>query len=136
VNKKQHISIWVGVTIALLIGIFPLWEGYSQWTYNEYQESTIVKFHRMGHKIDPNFINPAALEIPPSMFPMYFQKTKYRFILTPPHPEVYNEPGHDGQTIAPYKIDFGTLIVRWFLVSFITFGAVCSLKSERGEHGI
>jgi hypothetical protein len=86
----------------------------------------------MGYKIDPDFINSAKLDISPSMFPMYFQKTKYRFILTPPHPEVYNEPGHDGQTVASYEIDFWTLIAWWFLVSFITFGAVCSLKSRSG----
>jgi hypothetical protein len=131
VNRKQHISIALGITAALLIGVFPRWEGYSQLTYNEYKEIGPVKFKRMGYKIDPNVINPAILDLAPSAFPMYFQKTKYRFILTPPEPEVYSDLGPKGETIARYRIDLGTLVARWIIVAFVTFGMMYSFKNEK-----
>lgn len=129
-NKKQRISIWVGIIVALLIGIFPRWEGYSQLTYKDYKKS-VKTWKQVG--IDPNRLGgPHAFELPPSIFPTYSRVVKYRFILTPPKPEVYSETGPRGETVASYRVDFWTLIARWIIVTFITFGAVCSFKGKKG----
>lgn len=118
-NRKQLISLWIGIIIIVLMGVFPPWIAETQLTYKE-----AVKFSKA--------LGDDLIVDDPSYYPRYGESIKYRFILKPPWRILYSEPDPiTGQTSDPYKISFFLLIIQWIIVAFITFGLIDHYKYRK-----
>jgi len=112
-NKKQKIWIWVGITIIVLMGLFPPWVVKQVIPKGDWNIITLRKYIFILKA--PYFHYKALPPPPPKSHPKYAEA----------YMGIEPEFNHAEQ------IDITRLLIQWFIVALITGGLIVTFKDKK-----
>ena len=113
-NKKQIVSMWLGIIVFVLMGLFPPWIIDVPWNAKPGPFA--------GGRIDfeYGFIISHSLQLPTSSnIENNFEKKSET------HTDIVLDIRH--------RIDFPTLIIQWLIVGAITIGLVLTFRDRKQQ---
>ena len=112
-NKKQKICLWVGITIIVLMGLFPPWVVKQVFQKGNWNTITLRKY----------------------IFIFKAPYIHYKAI-SPPHPKAPKDIVESYKSIRAgfnhvEQIDVTRLLIQWFIIALITGGLIVTFKDKK-----